>query len=109
MLKHEMERGLAVEADQKMARGFGYSARRSDRLAALGHARDQSDFRAESHPGQTAGEYPIRHVYRTVARRRQAAEQITGGRATAQLVQQLLQVGRATFGMAHRGMGHEPG
>jgi hypothetical protein len=62
ILQHAIERGLAVQADHEIALGFGYIVRRSDRLAALGHARDQADFRAESHPGQTAGEYAIRHV-----------------------------------------------
>ncbi len=109
ILQHAIERGLAVQADHEIALRLGYIAPRSDRLAALGHARDQADFRAEGHPGQTAGEYPIRHVYRTVARRRQPAEQIPGGRARAQLVDQLLHVGRGAFGMDQRGMGHEPG
>ncbi len=90
-------------------RRTGDGARRPDRLAALRHPRDQADFRAEQHPRQPAGENAIGHVQGAVARRRQAAEEIAGGSARAQLVQQVLDIRRAALGMDQRGMGREVG
>jgi hypothetical protein len=82
-LQRTIERGLAVKADHEIALGFGYIAPRSNRLAALRHARNQANFRTESHAGDTAGEYAIRHMYRTVARGRQPSKQIARGHALA--------------------------
>ena len=99
------QRRLAVQRQHAVALGRGDLAHRPDRLAALGHARQQRHVLREGHARQPALPHAVGDVAQAVARRGQAAEQVAGGRALAHLQQQVGQVGGARVGMHQRAEG----
>ena len=106
VFERAIERGAAIERDHDVVLRAADDAPRPDRLAALGHARDDADLGRERNARQPAAvEHRISDLHAAPARGGQAAEQVAAGGALGQLGQQLLQVGHAAIGMHQRRIG----
>ena len=101
------QRGLVVKRQHQVALSGGHATHRPERLATLGHARNQAHMGRERHARQAAAQYPIGQVCCLAAARGDPTKHIAPAGAGSHFCHQFIEVGRFRVGMHHGGRRHK--